>query len=267
MTAPLKFRPRAPTFRVEVDEMYCAPQGEGPNLGRPSLFVRFHGCPLSCRWCDTRFTWDKEHPDFGKDTRTYTNLQSVVGAMLSASAKEQPEGLVLTGGEPMMYQRHLVEIVDEYRNACREGRLREVEVEVETSGALMPGTTINEDWHFNVSHKLATAGDHGGIGQHRLWNQRAAQLFMVSAKSVAFKPVVGEGDETALELYLTWLLEIKPPSWDDDYLMKHVYLMPEGQTRLAVATNQRLVIQLAQRYGTRVTTRMHVTAFNDERKR
>src|SRR5262249_38828975 len=28
-------------------------QGEGVHAGRRQLFVRFAGCPLRCRWCDT----------------------------------------------------------------------------------------------------------------------------------------------------------------------------------------------------------------------
>jgi organic radical activating enzyme len=42
---------RVPTGNVS--ELFVSFQGEGPHVGRRQLFVRFGGCPLRCRWCDT----------------------------------------------------------------------------------------------------------------------------------------------------------------------------------------------------------------------
>ncbi|HXJ32506.1 MAG TPA: 7-carboxy-7-deazaguanine synthase QueE [Candidatus Eisenbacteria bacterium] len=36
-----------------VSEMFVSFQGEGLHAGRRQLFVRFGGCPLRCRYCDT----------------------------------------------------------------------------------------------------------------------------------------------------------------------------------------------------------------------
>lgn len=36
-----------------VSEMFVSFQGEGLHAGRRQLFVRFAGCPLRCRYCDT----------------------------------------------------------------------------------------------------------------------------------------------------------------------------------------------------------------------
>jgi organic radical activating enzyme len=36
-----------------VSELFVSFQGEGPHAGRRQLFVRFAGCPLRCRYCDT----------------------------------------------------------------------------------------------------------------------------------------------------------------------------------------------------------------------
>lgn len=33
-------------------------QGEGPSAGQLASFARMSGCPLSCRRCDTSWTWD-----------------------------------------------------------------------------------------------------------------------------------------------------------------------------------------------------------------
>ena len=33
--------------------IFSSLQGEGRNVGRPATFVRFSGCNLACKWCDT----------------------------------------------------------------------------------------------------------------------------------------------------------------------------------------------------------------------
>jgi organic radical activating enzyme len=39
-----------------INEIYPCLQGEGINLGKPSLLVRFQICNLRCVWCDTPYT-------------------------------------------------------------------------------------------------------------------------------------------------------------------------------------------------------------------
>jgi 7-carboxy-7-deazaguanine synthase len=39
-----------------VNEIYPCLQGEGVNLGKPSILIRFQICNLRCVWCDTPYT-------------------------------------------------------------------------------------------------------------------------------------------------------------------------------------------------------------------
>ena len=86
-----------------VHEIFLTAQGEGANLGRTAVFIRFTGCNLwsgreedradaVCRFCDTEFRGGEK---YGLD------------ALVNAAAALWPEGApgrfcVLTGGEPLL---------------------------------------------------------------------------------------------------------------------------------------------------------------------
>ncbi len=60
--------------------------------GTPSVFVRFSGCNLSCRYCDTPFASSKPQ---GEDL----SLQRIVELV----AEHDCPHVVLTGGEPLLF--------------------------------------------------------------------------------------------------------------------------------------------------------------------
>lgn len=95
---------------MRLSEVYTSVQGEGPNTGEPTTFIRFGGCNLRCPgWgigslpdgtpvpgCDTTFavypqwssTWSREE----------------VGAVVE-QVPRSPRRLCLTGGEPLIQPR------------------------------------------------------------------------------------------------------------------------------------------------------------------
>ena len=72
-----------PVFQLV--EIFSSLQGEGRNMGRPCVFVRFAGCNLSCPWCDTDIA-----PRFSLDH----------AALLAEIAAHRERSVILTGGEP-----------------------------------------------------------------------------------------------------------------------------------------------------------------------
>jgi 7-carboxy-7-deazaguanine synthase len=52
------------TERIRISEIFGPTiQGEGPLIGRPTVFVRTAGCDYRCRWCDTLYAVLPEYRD------------------------------------------------------------------------------------------------------------------------------------------------------------------------------------------------------------
>lgn len=74
-----------------MEEFYSI-QGEGYNTGHAAYFVRIGGCDVGCHWCDVKESWNaKLFPA--------TPTDSIVLNV----AKYPAKAVVVTGGEPLMY--------------------------------------------------------------------------------------------------------------------------------------------------------------------
>lgn len=69
----------------DLVEVFASLQGEGRNMGRKCVFIRFAGCNLKCEWCDTEVE------------RRYTQG---LEELLAEVGEYKIKNIVLTGGEP-----------------------------------------------------------------------------------------------------------------------------------------------------------------------
>ena len=90
-------------------------QGEGYYQGHAAYFIRLGGCDVGCVWCDVKESWPAEaHPKVG------------VEKMAARAGESGSELVVITGGEPAMYE------LSRLTQAIKNQGLR---THIETSGA------------------------------------------------------------------------------------------------------------------------------------
>lgn len=105
---------RDPEFLPVMESFYTI-QGEGKFSGTPAFFIRLGGCDVGCHWCDVKESWDASQFDWIH-----------VNDIISEARKSGAELVVVTGGEPLIYDLSaLTQLL----------RLYNLQSNIETSGA------------------------------------------------------------------------------------------------------------------------------------
>lgn len=76
---------------LKVHSMWYTIQGEGPDAGRPAIFLRLSHCNLRCFFCDTQF-----------DTGAVHQAAELAYDIVLLSQKHNCKLVVITGGEPFL---------------------------------------------------------------------------------------------------------------------------------------------------------------------
>jgi len=95
-------------------EQFYSIQGEGFYSGRPAVFIRLGGCDVKCVWCDVKDSWDADK-----------HKKTPLTKMVSFVKKSKTNFVVITGGEPAMYD--LTQLTSLLKDL-------EIEIAIETSG-------------------------------------------------------------------------------------------------------------------------------------
>lgn len=87
---------------MRLSEVYKSIQGEGPNVGRPTIFVRFGGCNLRCPlWpCDTPYAVDPKI--YRSEWKKLTPEEVFIEIVSLMPEDDKGFNVCLTGGEPML---------------------------------------------------------------------------------------------------------------------------------------------------------------------
>lgn len=152
---------------TKIREIFTSIQGEGPYVGQRQLFVRFCGCNLHCKYCDTDFDVDKS------EDYTPKKLLEVIN-----SSGEQYM-VSLTGGEPLMSVKFLKEFLPLLREQGHK-------VYLETNGTLPDNLAEVIDFVDIVSADIKLESASGMA----LDKEKCKRFFQIGAKKEIFAKVV-----------------------------------------------------------------------------
>jgi 7-carboxy-7-deazaguanine synthase len=226
--------------KLAVNEVFGPTfQGEGPTSGRRAAFLRLARCNLSCTWCDTAYTWDWSRYEPRDEVHRIAAEE-----LLSRIAAMGVDRLVITGGEPLLQQAQLLELLE----ACATRWT----VEIETNGtrAPLPATAALVD-QFNVAIKLANSG----MAERARVRPAAIRALLDTGRAV-FKFVVEEPQELDEVAGLV-----------DRFGLEPVWIMPQGTTPEMVVEGVRRLSDPVLDRGWNMTSRLHVLAWGSERGR
>jgi|TARA_B100000959_G_scaffold152831_1_gene160140 organic radical activating enzyme len=224
---------------MQVNEIFKSIQGEGPNFGKPAIFLRTAQCNLKCTWCDTKYTWDWENYDFQKEVNEMT-IDEIKGAILDLEINH----LVITGGEPLLQQDDLADLLSFLKPNFY--------VEIETNCTILPNkmlTDLVDQW--NVSPKTENSGN-----PLELYENNECYYFFANQENCFFKYVVeNEADIPEIKKFVT---KYKIPE-------KRVQLMTQASTKEEIRIREKSISELAKSNNFAFSPRLHVAMWGSQR--
>jgi 7-carboxy-7-deazaguanine synthase len=234
-------------------EIFRSIQGEGPMAGRERTFIRLSGCNLHCVWCDTAYTWNWIGSDFvhDRDAAGAPHKFDPRAEMVKVPVEEAArlvnalpsEGVVVTGGEPLMQSEALAALIEAL--ACKT-------IEIETNGSMTPNPALAERVTlFVVSPKLAHSGNAAEIA---LKPETLATF--AALPNAAFKFVARDVEDVASVARIAAQHGIAPT---------RIQIMPEGAASAALKARAERLAPVVAQHGFTLSDRLHIHLFGAKR--
>ncbi|MBE0537301.1 MAG: 7-carboxy-7-deazaguanine synthase QueE [Phycisphaerae bacterium] len=222
-----------------VNEIFYSLQGEGKLAGAPSAFVRLAGCPLRCRWCDTKYAWPAEA---GRDY----GIEELREKLLQWPTRY----IVITGGEPMA-----AEGLGTLTHALAEARMH---ITIETSGIRYIGDLSCDLMSISPKLSNSTPTEPGPAAEHE--RQRLnlpAMQQLIDRYDYQIKFVVDSpADLDEIAGCLQQLKNIDPYK---------IFLMPQAQTRAELIEKSQMLAPYCLQAGFALSPRLQVMLWESER--
>ena len=224
---------------MKISEIFKSIQGEGTNAGKPAIFLRTAECNLKCTWCDTKYTWDWKSFDYSKEVKEIS-IKDIRERIEQFNLRH----LVITGGEPLMQQDDLAELLVFLKP--------DFYVEIETNGTILPNnalSTLVDQW--NVSPKTKNSGN-----PLELCEDNECYAFFSKQKNCYFKYVVENKDD---------LMEIHNLMKKHRLEKNRVLLMTQAATKGELLERESNVLLMSKENGLGFSPRMHVAKWGSQR--
>ena len=224
-----------------ISEKFTSIQGEGRTMGCRSIFVRLSGCNILCQsdsWiCDTIEVWKKG---------TKTNFDEVFTENELLALKDGTH-LVITGGEPLMHQKKLVEFFQWFANTYNFLPI----IEIETNCTIIPNDYLCQIVnYFNVSPKLSNSGE-------KIQKRYKPEVwkFFNNLSSSIFKFVIANTED--------WV-ELTNLTIENRIHKFKIWVMPAGSSQEELINTRLFVAQLSISQNVNFSDRLHISLWNQK---
>jgi 7-carboxy-7-deazaguanine synthase len=224
---------------MRISDIFYSLQGEGFLAGVPSVFIRLAGCPLRCKWCDTKYAWDN------KAGRQY-NIDEIIKTIQRWPCKF----IVITGGEPMI-NPDLPELVKKLKDSDRH-------ITIETAGiAFIPALPCDL---MSISPKLSNSAP-ADPKLSKIHEDSRLDLAVLRELLDNYKyqlKFVVDSKEDLPEIRQT----IKKIG---NVALEKVMLMPQAATRGELLAKSPMVAEICKQGGFAFSQRLQVLLWDNER--
>lgn len=264
---------------VSVAEIFQSVQGEGRHTGVNSIFFRTAGCNYLCggqmaanEYEGTEFEDQTESMAKGLGTGDESDAEWVCDTIDEwmddegytveeiyeefedrglTDAIDDGAHLILTGGEPMVQQDALSDMVSYF-----EEQGHDPFVEVETNGSIFPDEGMRDVVdQYNISPKLTNAGMMKDVVYHPENMRRFGQLNKMEDVNADLKVVVNDKSD--------WE-ELRDDYVDQDWFEKeNIYVMPAGLNQEKIGMSDQDVAELAVDNNLNYSDRLQVRIWNE----
>jgi 7-carboxy-7-deazaguanine synthase len=226
---------------VKVNDIFYSLQGEGFLAGGPSVFIRLAGCPLRCRWCDTKYAWDETA---GRDCS--------IDKIIQAVQKWPSKSVVITGGEPM--------ISPELTQLLQKLKASDKHITIETAGiAFIPALPCDL---MSISPKLSNSTP---------TDPKLAVIHEDSRLNIAVLRELIDNYEYQLKFVVDSQADLPEIQQTIEKIgnvdLEKVMLMPQAKTRDELLAKSPMVADLCKRFGFAFCQRLQVMLWNTARGR
>ncbi len=237
---PIRVQEKGDGLNLWVQEVFYTLQGEGPFVGRPSVFVRLGGCNLACYFCDTDFESSTWKPDIDE-------LLMRIKDELKSAPQADCKLVVLTGGEPL--RQNIVPLVTALVSMG-------MTVQLETNGTLYQDLPWSEQIHIVCSPK--TSGLNTMLVPYidaYKYVLKAGEIDEEDGLPSGSTKQAGRPDHIARPEHHVRTGDTKPEQFSSD---KAIYVMPlDEQDDAKNHANTQACVAVALKHGYRLTLQTH----------
>jgi len=245
-------------------------QGEGILTGVPSLFIRLSGCNLKCIFQANGFVepCDTPHTSWFPESIKYevSDIVKIVRHNIG-----NMRHVVITGGEPLLQMKPLIELCDILRHMLG------LHVTIETNGTLYDSKLSMMVDLYSISPKLSNSNPTqekiNKLNDNKFSVKKQHDIRRYNIKALqSYIDIVDEYDgEIDIQFKFVVSTENDIKEIKEQYINKlqrldnsTIMLMPVGMTTEHLKKSQQLVISECIKNNWRFTNRLHIELFGNK---